>query len=466
MRILHAIHDFLPRHQAGSEIYALELSRALAERRHHVTVLSAEFDPSRRHGELTWRVQEHIPVIELVNNWVCDSFVDTYRSPRITEQIGHVLDAVQPEAVHVHSLLNLSFDLPALARQRGIPVVATLHDYTLVCSSGGQRLHRADNHLCQVIDSERCARCFRESPFHAQISYSTAATLIRAPGLTARIATMARHHLPKLTVQIAHAARHVNPIAVTERDIAERLAQVRDVFENVDLFVAPSRSLASEFERLGIEPSKLRVSDYGFSKVVGRRHKDIRCPVRLGYVGTLDWHKGVHVLLDAVRKLPLDRYELLIFGDMDVFPAYAATLRRQAAGLPVRFMGRFDRSAINDVYAAFDVLVVPSLWLENSPLVIHESFMAGVPVVGSRIGGIEGLVTHGQNGWLYDGGSPVELAAALHALIDDPVKIQDAASQVPTVKPIGLDAQEWEEIYEEVRARGYRPAVRSLEGQR
>jgi glycosyltransferase involved in cell wall biosynthesis len=129
-------------------------------------------------------------------------------------------------------------------------------------------------------------------------------------------------------------------------------------------------------------------------------------------------------------------------------------------------MGRFDRSAINDVYAAFDVLVVPSLWLENSPLVIHESFMAGVPVVGSRIGGIGGLVTHGQNGWLYDGGSPVALAATLHALIDDPVKIQDAASQVPTVKPIGLDAQEWEETYEDLRTRGYRPPVRSLEGQR
>jgi glycosyltransferase involved in cell wall biosynthesis len=466
MRILHAIHDFLPRHQAGSEIYAFELSRALVERRHHVTVLSAEFDPTRRHGELTWRVQDHIPVVELVNNWVCDSFVDTYRSPRITEQIGHVLDAVQPEAVHVHSLLNLSFDLPALARERGIPVVATLHDYTLVCSSGGQRLHRADNHLCHVIDAERCARCFRESPFYAQMSYSTAAALSRAPGITARIATVARRHLPKLTVQIARAARHVNPVAVTERDIAERLARVCDVFDNVDLFVAPSQSIASEFERLGIDPSKLRVSDYGFSKVGRPGHRDIRRPVRLGYVGTLDWHKGVHVLLEALRELPRDRYELLIFGDLDVFPPYATTLRRQAVGLPVRFMGRFERSAIDDVYAAFDVLVVPSLWLENSPLVIHESFMAGVPVVGPRIGGIGDLVTHGHNGWLYDAGSPVELASALRALIDDPKQIQEAARQVPAIKPIDLDAREWEETYEEARTRGYKPAVRTLEDQR
>ena len=74
-----------------------------------------------------------------------------------------------------------------------------------------------------------------------------------------------------------------------------------------------------------------------------------------------------------------------------MFPEYAAGLRAQAAGLPVRFMGAFDRERTADVYAQIDVLVVPSLWLENSPLVIHEAFMAGVPVVGARIGGIADL---------------------------------------------------------------------------
>ena len=82
MRILHAIHDFLPRHQAGSEIYAFELCRELAAA-HHVTVLCAEYDPSRRHGHVTWRVHEGLPVVEIVNNWVCGSFEDTYRPPLI-----------------------------------------------------------------------------------------------------------------------------------------------------------------------------------------------------------------------------------------------------------------------------------------------------------------------------------------------------------------------------------------------
>ena len=70
MRILHAIHDFLPRHQAGSEIYAFDLCREFSAR-HHVTVLCAEFDPSRRHGHVHWRVHKGLPVVEIVNNYVC-----------------------------------------------------------------------------------------------------------------------------------------------------------------------------------------------------------------------------------------------------------------------------------------------------------------------------------------------------------------------------------------------------------
>jgi hypothetical protein len=71
--------------------------------------------------------------------------------------------------LHVHNLLNLSFDLPRMAKQRGIATVATLHDYTLVCPSGGQRVHVAESHVCESIDPDRCARCFSESALSRQM---------------------------------------------------------------------------------------------------------------------------------------------------------------------------------------------------------------------------------------------------------------------------------------------------------
>ena len=91
------------------------------------------------------------------------------------------------------------------------------------------------------------------------------------------------------------------------------------------------------------------------------------------------WHKGAHVLIDAARRLR-GAFEVVIAGDPNVGPEYHARLKRaadRAAGAvrgPVR-----PRSDVPRIYGGLDVLVVPSLWPENSPLVIHEAFMHESP---------------------------------------------------------------------------------------
>jgi glycosyltransferase involved in cell wall biosynthesis len=455
VRILHAIHDFLPRHHAGSEIYALRLCRELAAR-HHVSILCAEYDARRRHGHVTWRVYEDLQVIEVVNNWACGSFEDTYRPPLIGDRIGHVLQAIQPDVVHVHNLLNLSFDLPALAAKYGAPVVATLHDYTLVCPSGGQRVHRSDQHVCHTIDTARCVRCFRESPIYTQISFGRLAAVARGsslPGRAAQALSGVARRFPALAGGLSRAAARVPHVALTPQDVEDRLTSARQVFQQIETFVAPSASIASQFEQLGVDRSRIRVSDYGFVPLTRIPRNGAHGPLRIGFVGTLAWHKGVHVLLDAVRSLPASSYELKIFGDTNIFPEYMADLRARAAGLPVTFAGAFDLERTGEVYGQFDLLVVPSMWLENSPLVIHEAFMAGVPVVGARIGGIVDLVEEGRNGRLYDPSSPASLTAILRELIDRPELMRQLAAGVrtsPPVKSIAQDAYEWESIYADV----------------
>jgi glycosyltransferase involved in cell wall biosynthesis len=275
-----------------------------------------------------------------------------------------------------------------------------------------------------------------------------------------RAALAVRRRFPGLASRVARA---MPTVTATKREVDDRLAAARRVFNEVDLFVAPSRSIADEFQRLGVDAAKIRTSDYGFVPLlrsIRNGNDGTRRPLRIGYVGTLVWHKGVHVLLDAVRGIPLNAYELKIFGNPDVFPDYSAALLGGAAGLPVRFMGAFDRERVAEVYAQIDVLVVPSLWLENSPLVIHEAFMAGIPVVGARIGGIVDLVDEGRTGLLYDPASPIELQAVLRTLIENPQRLNalaEFARTMPRVKSIVEDAQEWERAYAEV-LRG-RPAV-------
>jgi glycosyltransferase involved in cell wall biosynthesis len=447
MRVLHAIHDFLPRHRAGSEIYAFELAREQSAR-HDVFVLAAEYDPAAAHGTLRWRAVDGLTVIEVVNNWEFRTFEETYSSPRINEQLAHALDAVRPDVLHVHNLLNLSFDLPRLARERGAVVAATVHDYTLVCPSGGQRVHVAEQHVCAEIDPARCSRCFVQSPFHSQMA---AGRLTRSPGgrSIGRFGLMLRRLAPGAA---AVAARSIRGAAdVSPADIRRRLASARHVFETVDVFVAPSASIGAELVRLGADPRRVEVSDYGFPEAVPQpRAPRDSGPVRIGFVGTLVWHKGVHVLLEAARSLH-GNFEIHLHGDATVFPDYVASLHRAAAGVPVVFHGGFDRAHVTEVYNTLDVLVVPSLWPENSPLVIHEAFMHGVPVVGSRSGGIPDLVVEGVNGLLADAFSPGSLAAALQRLVSDPGLRTRLAAAAPRVKTIAEDGTAWDARYATLR---------------
>ncbi len=452
MRILHAIHDFLPRHQAGSEIYAYELGHEQQNRGHQAHVLCAEYDPSRSHGSLVWRWYEGLPVTELINNWAFASFAESYQSPRINAQLDHVLRAVEPDVVHIHNLLNLSLDLPSIAAARRVPCVATLHDFSLVCPSGGQRVHRAEKHVCSEIDTRRCARCFPQSPFHAQMVF---ARLSRRRGLalSARIAGWVRRLFPRFFGWLGRAAgRYAPQPALMAEELDQRLDKVREVFAAVDHFVAPSPALADDFRRFGLPSEKIRVADYGFPPLASspRRSPPGDGRLRVGFVGTLTWHKGVHVLIEAIRLLPLEHVEVKIFGSLDTFPQYVAELRRSARGLPITFAGAFDRQHLAAVYAQMDVLVVASLWPENSPLVIHEAYMAGVPVVGARIGGIVDLVDEERNGLLYDPFSADELADRLRSLLLEPDRLRRYRHSLPEVKTITEDAQEWEAVYRQL----------------
>ena len=442
--MLHAIHDFLPRHQAGSEIYACELARELA-RRHDVFVVAAEYDPAVPHGTIRWRAYDGLPIVEIVNNWEFAGFDETYSSPRINRQFEHVLAATEPDVLHVHNLLNLSFDVPRLARQRGIPVVATLHDYTLVCPSGGQRVHTADQHVCTSIDAGRCSRCFSESPFYAQLAAGRLQRQVRRLPVL-KLAAAVAPRLPGLSRKAIDRTGGGRP---TPSDMQRRLAYSRHVFEYFDRCVAPSAALADEYVKLGLPRERIDVSDYGFRTFpyAARSPSDV---VRFAFVGTLVWHKGAHQFLDALAQVR-GPFRATLFGDPAVSPLYTAELECRLQRLPARLAGPFDRTRASEIHADIDVLVVPSLWPENSPLVIHEAFMYGAAVVASRMGGIPELVTDGVNGFLFDPTSVPALAAALQRFVDDPSLASRLAARAPRVKRIEDDAGEWEARYQSVK---------------
>jgi glycosyltransferase involved in cell wall biosynthesis len=239
--------------------------------------------------------------------------------------------------------------------------------------------------------------------------------------------------------------------AAQERRIRQRWEAMRALGREVDLFLAPSRFLAAELVRFGLPEERVLHCDYGFDTEGFRRRTDLpdRCR-RFTFIGSPVRHKGVHVLLDAFRGMPEDA-TLEVNGPLHYDPTYSEVLRRRAAHPGIRFAGVVAPERVPEVLSRVDCLVVPSIWQENSPLTIHEAFLAGVPVVASRLGGCVELLA-GGGGLLYDADDPAQLRATLRRLYDEPGLGRRLAASAPAVKTMPDHAAELLGIYERLRA--------------
>ncbi|HEX2924217.1 MAG TPA: glycosyltransferase, partial [Chloroflexota bacterium] len=160
---------------------------------------------------------------------------------------------------------------------------------------------------------------------------------------------------------------------------------LRAAFQNVDLAIAPSKFLMQMFSRNGYETKRILYSPHGLdtSWMTQTCTRDSGSTLCIGYVGQIDPIKGVDVLVRAFQLIPAQMpVELRVYGDLSKNPRFTEALLQISAGSPkIKFMGPFERSELGRVLSLIDVVAVPSVWYENTPLAIAEAFAAGKPVI-------------------------------------------------------------------------------------
>jgi hypothetical protein len=165
--------------------------------------------------------------------------------------------------------------------------------------------------------------------------------------------------------------------------------------------------------------------------------------LRLGFLGSLIPSKAPHVLLEALATLPPGSASVDVIGELAAYhgdDSYRKLLSRYLGLAGVRWHGHVPQPEVPRLLANLDVLVVPSIWPENSPCVIREAFLAGTPVVASRVGGIPEMVRDGVDGLLVPPGDAGALGAALHRLIEEPALLPRLRRGIPEVRTIAEDA--------------------------
>lgn len=425
MKIVIAVHHFPPHYTGGAEWRAHRTAKWLQSQGHTVQVICVESVSDTSTADLRWIDEEFdsLRVRRLFLNLpnAPDSVKWEYDNPWIEAHLSQYLAEVKPDILHLISGYLMTAAAIKAARSQPIPIVATLTDFWFLCQR--HTLYRTSGKVCTENSPLDCLRCTLEEQrrfrFPAQ----------KVPLLADVVWGWAQSHP-----------------AVAERvtKVEERVATLRAALNEVNVAICPSNFLKQTYESKGFGAKSMRFIRQGLAHVPQYPlKKSPSTQLRIGYIGQIASHKGVHVLIEAFLQLhsmskvaPL----LKLYGDVSQFPDFYRNLQKKV-GLDkqIQFMGTFSNHQISQIYEEIDVLVVPSIWYENSPNVILEAFAHQTPVVTSDLGGMAELVIDQKTGLLFIPNNADNLAQKLRMILDDPQLLSQWQKNM--APPLTLEAE-------------------------
>lgn len=278
-------------------------------------------------------------------------------NPYAYMEIKKTLQSINPSVVYIHNYKGLSLAAFGATKDLGLPLVFSANDFSLLCPR---------------------------------------ATLLKSSG------EICLHPLPqcRVYVQVQKQILIRNKPNIVVSDAQHKLDKLMAAgfFEGVD----------TKVEVIGRELIKKSVE----------KHHDL---VNILYVGGVNKHKGVHVLIKAFKLLRQDNVRLHIVGKGQNI----VEMKKLAGDDPrIIFHGFVHNDELSDMLQRANISVVPSIWYDVASGVICESFNSGTPVIGSRIGGIPELIEDKRNGLLFEAGNSEELGVILGRLIDNPAELK------------------------------------------
>ncbi|HIE39258.1 MAG TPA: glycosyltransferase [Anaerolineae bacterium] len=443
LKLLVVVHHFPPDHISGAEWQAYRIARGLRQRGDEAHVICVQSDARGPAGQLGYTdgLYDGIPVRRLYFNLPLapDPFRWSFRNPLVERQILSYLEDFQPNVLHLISGYLMSGTVISASRSLGVPVVLMPMDFWFLCPR--VTLLRRDGSVCDAPeDLVECALCLAQDR--------------RRYRLTARLTGGASNRLLRRLWRSPAVLRGMGKADLLAA-LEERRRYLRGMFRAPDLVISNSRFLREMLTTHGLHNPRFRQLRQGIDteRWVGDSEKEPSPYLRVGYIGQIARHKGVDLLVRAFRRLraqgPPPR--LLLYGNAEQFPAFTRRLHRLIDGdRRITFAGTFPNERILEIHSGLDVLVVPSVWYENSPNVILEAFAAGTPVIASDRGGLAELVQHGVNGLLFRMGDAGDLAVQLQRVVDQPALLESLRKGIRPVKTVQEEIAEWLQIYHSV----------------
>lgn len=331
-----------------------------------------------------------------------------------------------------------------IAKQLGMKTVVTVHMPEPVCLRGTMMqfgLQPCDG----LIDEVRCGYC------------------VGVPAKVPPAAIRVLQHLP-MSVSTALETQLLASESVRVRQLGRALGlpalvsyhrhKLLEMADLADVIVVVSQWQYNAFVSNGIPTQKLRLcrlaSSVSEQKPIHLQKRG--AALKVGFLGRWQETKGVQTLVDAVHQMPAEiPIELVIHGMLhgDAGKENRDRVLAIAAQDPrIRVAPKLSREEVPVALASFDLLAVPSQWLETGPLVVLEAQAVGTPVIGSNLGGIAELVAHGVDGWLVPATDIQAWQEALIYLATHPDILEQLRHRIKPVRTIQDVAIEMVKLYQ------------------
>jgi glycosyltransferase involved in cell wall biosynthesis len=422
-RLLQICHNHPKVRPGGAEVYAHELHRHLRGRDDWEPTFLARSGPPQSPEGAPHDGTRISPVEGSDDEYLLypedfdfDWLFGTMRQDKrlYADDLRRFLLALRPDVVHFQHTLFIGYDALRATRRAlpDVPIVYTLHEFLPICHNKGQMVRTMDRSLCTEASPRRCGECFPD-------------------------------------------------IAPDEFLLRKRFIQASLDF--VDLFVAPSSTVLERFVEWGIPRERMLLEDYGRVQppIVGDTVRPAPHDT-LGIFGQLNPYKGIDLLLRAMRALGDQAPHLRVHGaNLDLQEhSFRDQVRSLLDGLDgmVSDLGPYPPERAGEMMAAVDWVVVPSIWWENSPLVIQEAFAQRRPVICSDVGGMAEKVTDGVNGLCFTVGDVDSLAATIRRAVATEGLWERLQDGIPPVHSMSEHADVLSTAYERLIAQR-RPAV-------
>ncbi len=366
----------------GGTTFPKSVARELVQRGHRVSVFYASLknDPTMPPYSVLKEEEDGVVLYGVYNRPA--PFVDPdcpereIRDEGVLERFREVLDEVGPEVVHFHNFHGLTFALAREVRERGIPSCYTPHNYHMI--DPHLYLFRSDLSLWRNTDILENSEAVQRNPGKRELYKKRAETTRKLLNEWVDMTLAVSSRQRELLVQ--HGAR------------PDRVAVVHQSHASTDVLWS-----SPELAEQGSRP--------------------LHHPLRIGFIGGVMPHKGVHVLAAAAQHFDSSRAEFHVYGFGSI--EYIRFVRRMDPGERLVFHGNYTHDMLESIARELDVAVVPSLWEDCAPLVLLELMAMRLPILGASIGGIPDFVKEGVNGFLYSHDSVESLCRCIEYCIQN-----------------------------------------------